>query len=441
MKTMNLTKIQHVAVYVYLVIILLLLFPSVNLHFLYSHGVAKIGLFVLFISLPFLNMRKNNFFSLKNSLHFAPFLLFFLSQGLSVINVLHLPAFTDRFEDLAFSFLVLFIAVALIDTRSGKTIQLIMLVFLISFLCNFISTLILFFSPQFYFSIFSKVLHPSMLTFIQMNLDRDRIFFLMFDEVFIPFVFLSTLAILKLGKKSSVLLLTLATLSILSTSLLSNFRTKILMSFFAIAASLFVYRQYLGKSLLLFVGLVGIFIFSAHTYFTRSIGFSIIDRFLFASESRDARTVDSRIEMVKEAVDLGSLYPIFGIGMGQYNYYIHPAPSPLTYNVAFYRNRDIYRDARLPHTIFAMTLAETGLLGITALFVMLLYLGTHDVRTYFRTKDHIYSSFAIAFWTLFIYAVLNPVANFNFWVLFFLFRGVLLRRLFDFRDFKLLKNK
>jgi len=74
-----------------------------------------------------------------------------------------------------------------------------------------------------------------------------------------------------------------------------------------------------------------------------------------------------------------------------------------------------------PHGIFFKIFAETGFLGLFSFLLILGYFLKNDIKI-LSSKEEIPKIFVVSFWTLFLYALVNPSYTTKYQVLFWLLR-------------------
>ncbi|OGH16139.1 MAG: hypothetical protein A3C30_02905 [Candidatus Levybacteria bacterium RIFCSPHIGHO2_02_FULL_40_18] len=80
--------------------------------------------------------------------------------------------------------------------------------------------------------------------------------------------------------------------------------------------------------------------------------------------------------------------------------------------------------AKDPHNVFASTFAETGFLGLGSLVLLLLYFLQKDIGI-MKSSNDLSKTFVVSFWTLFVFALLNPSSSIIYQTLFWLLRALI----------------
>ncbi len=385
-------------------------FPPIRNALLTTHSLARIIIFILFLVVASKQIfEKKLLFGKKGKLLLTLFLIYFVFQSLSIFPAIDIVSFFERYKDVLFPGLFLFVTLALPKPREK-----IILVLLISLIFNFLYQMIMFWEPNLYQSVGSWLLYERYFELTTIDIQRARLFIGTYDEMVIPFLFV--LAI-KLKKPYQKILMLLLFLFAATPSLLSNFRSRILMLAFAFLAS---YIFLTSKRAIMKLNFIVIFV--VIIYFTASLlntifGFSFVDRLTFQSEREDYATVELRLKSLERIGEVGLAYPFFGLGLGN-------PPEGKLINVSSFDwvNRESEIAARYPHNIFAQVLAETGIFSLLFYTGMLGYFASTDIKIMFKMQKDVYKkAFVISFWTLFLYSLFSPTItmgyNTFFWVL------------------------
>lgn len=253
------------------------------------------------------------------------------------------------------------------------------------------------------------------------NLQRGRYFIEILDFSLIPFTIYYFFVYQK--KMKNILLGILLIGTTIIFSLLSNFRTHILMlltSFFGVL--IFIFNKNLKRLLFIFVVflfLVLLLSIARNVFYLKLT----IDRFSFSEENMGS--IMGRFDMWNYAKEMFLGSPIFGIGLGNYYDYLS------SFKKAIFSITDwqiVLNKVTLshPHSIFLGTLAETGILGFFSLFLLLAYFLKVDI-IFFKSKNKNFLTvvFMMSFWSLFSYAIFNPTTSLHFLSLFFIFRAII----------------
>ncbi len=396
----------------YLVTIAFIIMPpfSLNGSFLSTHTFSKLVWIVLLaVLLIFYKSYKN---ISQYRLFLVLTILYFFSQSLSVLAAQNIPAFISRYEDLVFGFIFLFVSLLLLPTIESSSIHKSIFIAVIVNASMQITMLLVPFSVE----LFSYIFSPSFTEIVQINIARSRIYFDTYDEIFIP---LSLYYLFKLQqKKQSVLLIVLSVLAFAS-----NFRTRLVMLLFALSSSLIILKAKI-RTIFFFSVIVILLLLVLDRIFLIQRGFTVIDRLMIQSTYEDRNTITSRFDHWREAIEIGKSSPLIGVGLGNYYDYLS-----LGSKQSFSANTNADREFKIavthPHNTVVNSFAETGLIGLMMLIILLCYFAYHDFLFLF-SNDTLRKMYVIGFWTLFISALFNPDITAKYQVLFWLFRAMIL---------------
>ena len=389
-------------------------FPPIRNALLTTHSLARIIIFILFLVVVLKQVfEKKLLFGKKGKLLLTLFLIYFVFQSLSVFPATDIVSFFERYKDVLFPGLFLFVTLALPKSREK-----IILVLLISVVINFLYQMVMFWLPNLYQSVGSWLMYERYFELTMINIERARLFIGTYDEMVIPFLFV--LAI-KLKKPYQKILMLLLFLFAATPSLLSNFRSRILMLAFAFLAS---YIFLTSKKVLMKLNFIVTFV--VIIYFTASLlntifGFSFVDRLTFQNEREDFATVEVRLKNLEKIAEVGLAYPVFGLGLG------NPPKGRFRYVSIFaWVNREAEIASRYPHNIFAQILAETGIFSLLFYVGMLGYFVKTDIKAMLKSQKDIYKkAFIISFWTIFLYSLFNPTITLGYNTLFWILRAMI----------------
>ena len=393
------------------------LFFPLKTSLLTTHTLARGIVLILFISILFNAFFQKKYFADAKQKTLAVLYLFFLFfHSLSVIPAISIVSFLQRYKDVVFPGLFLFAALKAGNVKKG-----IIYVLLASLLFNFFYQMFIFASPSQFVSWAKEFVYSGHFELVNINLNRARIFIETYDEIALPFVFLFFIKEKK-SKRKVLYLILFAMIAL--PSLLSNFRSRVLMLGLSFLASLmFLTKQKLTTSLFLVASIVVLGLFSV-TLLNRTFGFSFVDRFALEDKVEDIGTVELRGSNIKTTVEMGTSYPLFGVGLGNYYDYLSPAKKT-TASIVDWVNRESRIASTNPHNIFAQILSETGLISLIFYTGMLGYFGYEDLKT-LTGKDFVKRAFVLAFWTLFSYSLFNPTTTLTYNSVFWILRAMLI---------------
>ena len=394
----------------YYLSIFLLLIPSISFPFFSSaHTLGGYILLILFFFLApkiFLKGKINIDKKLA-----VIFLLFFISQSISVIGALNISAFISSFIDLIFSAVLIFLSFYFINSR--KDLDNVIKVLVLMGIVNIIfQTFILLFPDSFYY-LGQLLINKDYLSSVSADISRGRIAVADYNEILIPII-----AYFWIKNEKKIYLLPFFFL-ISVFSFLSNFRTKVLMLFFASVFSvLFLFKD--RKKYLVFVLIVPVIFYLLYI----SQDYSVVNRLLLENRA-DVATITGRFDRWSMAFDMGLSSPLIGVGLGNYYDYL-PPQFQKSYSSNSLAREEFNSAATDPHNIFFREFAETGVLGLSAFILLFLFFAKQDFYT-LKTKNLFSKSLIISFWTLFIFSVFNPTGVISYSALFWVLRVLISR--------------
>ena len=398
----------------YLSFILIRLPPLLLPLGLSSHIIFRLINLIILIKLIFFD-KKHIFFR-----GITVFLtIFFVFQSLSVINAININTFLYFFERLITISVFTLVSYLLVinNKRANTIINSINLTVII----NVLFEMAMFFSPSLTKFLYNFI-HQSVLDIFVFNVNRGRLYFESYGEVFLPVILYLFVIEKKLLRKT---IYWLVAVGIILLAFWSNYRDRFVVVCFSLFASLVLFKNDLFKVkikqniILLFITVL-IFL-GGFFYIYQVKGYSVINRLLLQDKEEDVNSLASRRILISEALSIGKRSLLTGVGLG--NYYDH-LPS-------FMKNRryrmtgqdKTFYDATLlyPHNLFAQIFVETGLLGLLSFIFILGLFIKKDFKILKGDKD-ISKALIISFWALVLYAMFNPRTYLTFYVNFFILR-------------------
>lgn len=375
--------------------------PSV-LQFNTSLGFVKFGGIVLLI-FACIEMVRRKTIDILLSKSFFPISFYLLSMLLSVFVATNLSYFMEDFGIILAGLLFYFISFRFFSWKESSRLLsifayiLIIASGLVAFIFLFKNTGVLLISymyPKYENIVF---LH---------DLDRSRIFSIIDFEYFVPcVVFIFLQYIRNKDKKLLYLSFFVFVLSFIAI-LLVDYRYR----FLTYGLGLFLmwlytkrYRTAILKTfgslfIALFIAYIGI-----STFFFKS---TIIDRFLLKNYYEDKISVERRLVMYKQALDLFTRAPILGVGLGNYKDNVQIVYSLFggrTYEPYYKVLQNVYA---YPHNWYLTVLAENGIVGFLVLLYLLLTFVEIDIRLWRNLKGNeqiLFSTLSSISW-LYIFA-------------------------------------
>jgi O-antigen ligase len=348
-----------------------------------------------------------------------PIILLFIFQSLSVINVLNINTFIYFFERLIAVSIFVFVCYLILNKKrlANKIIQIINFTVLI----NVCMELLMFFFPSLVNWLY-RFIHQSVLDIFVFNINRGRLYFESYGEVFLPIILYLFIKEKNLLNK---IIYWIVTLGVIMLAFWSNYRDRFVVVCFSLFTTLMIFRKdilkirtrqniiFLFATMLIFIG--GFF----YIYQTR--GYSVIDRLLLQDKEEDIGSLVSRGILINEAVSIGRQFPLTGAGLG--NYYDHLPSFMKNQRYRMIGQNRNFLDATLlyPHNLFAQIFVETGLLGLVSFLLILGIFIRQDFRI-LKKDNSISKALAISFWALILYSMFNPRTYLTFYTNFFILR-------------------
>lgn len=401
-----------------------------------SHSLARYLILTMF-SLLILRL-----FILKEKLQLdrklaALVLFFFATQSLSLINAANLSAFLLDYKNIVFSLALFFITIATIQAQKTQTI---VAVLLIATLLNVIYEAIVYFYPETIYSFFRHIFYDKYWQFFELQFRRQRLFSDTFDEATVPFL-LYFLIFQRSRRLKSFALTILGGVAFFA--LVSNWRIKLAMLLFAtVATTLMLTKSFLSSARIAIFSTLALLLVLILTLFTQSKSNALTR--LVSPTKNDLATLVGRLELWDDAATMAFYSPLTGVGLANFSAYLKPAyqlpsfgpqlPSSPAKPISYYKT---IRHIDNPHNIFFSSLAETGFLGLVSLLLLIGYFIKSDLailraittRQSFEGRRALLPGAAIiSFWTLFLFALLNPPTQFAYLFYFWLLRGIIAKQ-------------
>jgi len=389
--------------------------PFIKSALLTSHSLSRVIVVVLFVAM--LRRRDYQKFSKTQISLFYLFLGYFFFHSLSVINAVNYDAFLLRYKDVVFPGLFLLASFSFLKSKLDF-----IKVMIWSLLVNFAYQAVAYTWPSLYSLMGNSLLYEGHREFVSLNLARGRIFIETYDEIVLPFLFVSGFYTLVKNKLFRVIFPVL----IIFPTLLSNFRSRLLMLVVGVGLALITWFK--SWKVVIGIGLGGIvMMFSSDAISLRLWGFSILDRVLLKSNYDDIQSLTSRWEGISQSFELGLRHPVAGIGLGNYFDFLPTYVRDSVFSISNYYG-GVWISSLNPHNIFAQIVAETGLLGLIYYLGMLGIFLRSDWMIYRerKIKEDFKIACIIAFWTLFSYSLFNPTTTLTYNTLFWILRGVII---------------
>jgi O-antigen ligase len=325
-------------------------------------------------------------------------LLYFASQSISITSSTDVVLFWKTFHNILIS-ITSFIAVLFFIGKRKNMIIFEQLFIIIGVVLTLIA-LIYYLFPYEVLNIINPFVQEEYLNSILVNLSRHRNTLELSQEIFLAF-FLFKLLERKTEHHLSYICFALI---ITYLSIASNYRTYFVMCVFTWLVFFASIHQTIGKRALLVIAGIAFFFFSVIVsgFFSPLV---MIDRFSLSDELNSMGSIKYRLDSTKKSIDLFFSSPVTGIGLGNYVLYQKLNRGTMINQSSEYSNAVLYS----PHNVIFQTLAETGLFGFLTYTLLILFFIRKDISRIIRASHKI--PYIIAFWSIFIFFLLNP-ANF-----------------------------
>ncbi len=388
--------------------------------FFTSHSIARYLLLFLFASIWYLSYKGKRLLTVERSLLYLV-LFYFLTQSLSVIDVVNIKIFLSNYKTVIFSIMLFFIALALLDSKEkiDKTIHLLLFTLIINLVVEFI----IYFQPALLFSLIRLIFYPEYWRVMYLNLSRGRYFVDMYETTLIPLLFLYAFYFKKgvLNRIATIFYISVASFF----ALLSGFRTQLLMVLFSLFGSFIVFFK---RSKMVVYFLMVVFMFLYIGYKASGLlgdNYNSLTRLIFP-EQEEQNSIRGRLYMWGYSIKLAQAYPLFGVGLGNF-YDFLPAVKKYPHQSLGDPKGELAQVSEShPHSIIFGTLAESGYLGLISLILLIGYFALTDLRAFLRKKPKV-NLVIVSFWSLFIFALFNPPVILQYLVLFWILRALIVK--------------
>lgn len=389
-------------------------FETIGIPILTTHVAGKILIFL--VTTYHLFIDKSN---VSKSVAAKILLFYFVTQSVSIITAKDVTLFLKDYQNLFFNILIWFNAFILIQHHGNKNKFFSFTLFLgvVITVVEFIYYLF----PNQFFAVGQLIIQNEVYETYQFDFGRDRYHLYLHTEMFLPFLIHY---LFQLKKPSMyVLYLVVITISIV-LSIVSKFRRKFIIAILGGAYTLFTLKNEFfvqkSKAIIILIGICFIVIFGISLFGEKS--YTVIDRILL-TEEQDIATIDTRKESLWRSIDLLSSSWITGVGMGNYQLYV--SDNNKTQIADSVSKRLYQRSSADPHSIISKTMAETGIVGLIGLSVMIIFFGIRDVKRYRFFQEWEIHPYITGFWLLALYSLFSPFTTVFVSGLFWYFRGVI----------------
>lgn len=388
--------------------------PSIENVLFNSHSIARyILLFLLLII--FLKKTRKKIMRSSRLIDFALFL--FTIKSFSIITAVSLSGFFSIYKDVFFGIILLYVALNLI--RSKREVIRMIYVLIVSLFANLFFQILIYFRTDFYINFLSHFLYSKYFENFLIHFQRGRYFVDIFDASLVPLL-LYFLKITKNFFRKGIFLA--AMIFILFFSLVSGFRIHFMVFFFSIIFYFFLLKKRKEVFFLSFLLIFIVFVLSTNLVDT---SLTTLNRLNLADES-STESIFSRIDFWNKALMMGFSNYFLGVGLGNYYDYYYPKNIFLL-SLFNPKNRLLEVTAFHPHNIFFGYLAELGILGLSGLFLLLVYFVIIDFIKNKERNSLLRKTLITCFWSLFIFSLVMPDNIIQYTTLFWILR-VLIER-------------
>lgn len=387
----------------------LLLLPGLSSHILY-----RLIILIVLTKLIVFDKKQIKFGTITTVL-----IIFFFFQELSVINAININIYWYFFERLVTVGLFTLVSYLLINNekKAGILIKLI----IITTAANVLLEMIMFFSPSFVNFLY-KFVHPSVLDIFVFNINRGRLYFESYGEVFLPVVLYFFIKEKLLIRKFFYWLISLG---VILLAFWSNYRDRFVVACFSLFVTFIIFGKDIFKIKLkqniIFLLATSLIFIGGFFYIYQAKGYSVINRLLLQDKEEDVSSLATRGVLINEAISIGKQHLLTGVGLG--NYYDHLPSSMKNRRYQMIGQNKEFFDATLlyPHNLFAQIFVETGLLGLLSFLFIFAIFVRQDLEI-LRENNSISKALIICFWSLILYAMFNPRTYLTFYTNFFILR-------------------
>jgi len=378
-----------------------------------SYTFVRILVLINLIIIFYLFSKKEFKTSVFKTNFYILFLLFFITQSLSVINAINIYEYLSFYKDLIFVCIFLIQAQLVID--SEKKMKTIIKTLLLAFIFNLMLMFLIYFFPNLLVSFFNSVFYDKYVEVLNVNQMRGRFFIEFIDFAFISLIFYQFIfSKRKIHNIYGYILL----ISLLFLASISNFRTHLLMVLFSLMLTIIFILKKKKKVFLIFSIVLGFLLINYFGLKSTIFPKITIERISFSEE--EFGSIIGRFNMWDYAYQMFRSSPLLGIGLGNYYDYL-PKKEKTVYSI--FKEKESVNRVTLcnVHNIFFWLVAETGLLGLISFIFLLVYFLRQDWNI-LRSSDILNKSLIISFWTLFLYSFFNPLIGLRFQIIFFILR-------------------
>jgi O-antigen ligase len=388
--------------------------PSFKSAFVTTQALARILLILVFcFQLVKHFLLNQNLFNKKDHRLIGLIIILFLFQSLTISVAINQSAFLNRYKDVLISLLAFFTFIFY-----KNNLRQIAIVLLASITINFLYQFIIIFYQDFFIKYLSVFVYEKHVKLVIAKLYDNKIYTDTYDEIILPLLFV----FFQEKKQFSYLNLSCISIIILFFSFFSNIRTRVLMLLFSLGGSVLLFKKIGFKKISSIILVAIIMSISTNKFMRHYAGYSIVDRLLLTNENTDIRSLDFRWDQLKDSLEMGRV-SLLGVGLG--NYYDNLESK--NNNVIFDNNQILLQKStdEYIHNIFGSILVESGYISLFIFIFILFFFIINDIKL-LKSNLIFKKAYVVAFWSIFIYGVFNPISPASFQVMFWGIRGLLI---------------
>jgi O-antigen ligase len=405
-----------------LILASLLLFrlPAIYLTAISSTLLTTYSIAILLVAISFVRFI-NRVIEKKKSINvnfeLILIMLFMVSQTLSIINVISIMQFLQRYYKLVIG-IIFFIIIRTEKNRPNLyRISLLKVLLISSLITLTIQFFLVFFSREGIF-IFKDIIYHNHLSIIEANLNTNKIHDNSYVEIVIPFLFF---ALTKQKRSDYRIIIIVLIICFGVLSLISNFRYRFIVYLSAIIGSVFyVIKKQLSTTPIISI-IITIILLLQQVLNSNSIS-TAFNRLLIEDKNRDYSSIVWRLDMFEESLKMAR-NNYFGVGLGNFFEILPTSQKKLTTLPETRKTIALGALNSGPHNIFFQTMAESGLIGLVTFIVLL---GFYFYRDFLRKKirNSLEKTLIMMFWLLILTIQFFPAINIHYFILFFTLRAL-----------------
>jgi O-antigen ligase len=397
-----------------------------------SHTLAKLVVLGLLV-IVFLAKTKEfkSLVDLRNLL-FKLIAFFFVTQSVSVLASTDALFFWRSYHNLIVAFSIFFLSYFFASRK--ENLKVINRFIILSGILLLTYEFLFFLFPDLVLPVLRSIVQKEVLDAYFTNISRARYSLDMNVELFLPFFLVW--AFYPVAKRKSLLqiVLILGSFVVLYLSLISNFRSRALMSFIGFSGFIFTYL--LGTTKIKALNLKKFFlislVFIVPVYISivtsnRLFSFNVFDRFFLQDKREDIETINFRFKAVENSTEMFLSSPLVGVGLGNYAVFSEKGHFALQRFLYLDKYREDYakRVNLSPHNVIFQVLSETGIFGIVSFLSLMVYFAIQDIKFVFKRKLSLINSYILAFWVTVVFMLFNPASTIFMIGWFWFIRGVI----------------